>query len=226
MFGYSKNEQRQIDRCLYCFENIHYKESFIHYFSQKDVLCASCRKKMKLYMKECVVNGMKINAIYIYDDYLEKMLFQYKEAKDIALSDLFFMPHLQQIKRKYRKYTIVFMPSSLEKTKERGFNSLELLLAKLELKKMDILYKKQDYKQSKQHSDDRKYIHNVIAMKEHVPIKGKILLVDDVCTSGESLKAAYTLLKQKYQDITILTLAIHQAHVGGMKDEKLFKTNQ
>lgn len=198
----------------------------MHYFKKQDVICASCRNKMQLYQKQCLVNGLKVYAIYIYDDYLEKMLFQYKEAKDIALSDLFFMPHIQMIKHQYRNHTIVFMPSSVEKTKERGFHSLQLLLKNIKLKKMDILYKNQDYKQSKQHSHQRLYIHNVIAMKEHVSIKGKILLVDDVCTSGESLKAAYTLLHQKYQDITILVLAIHQAHVKGENNEKLSKKNK
>ncbi len=215
MFGYSKDEQRKLDHCLYCFEAIHKQETLFHYLSKDDVLCASCRDQMKLFQKTITIQNIKIYGIYIYDDYLEKLFFQYKEARDIALSEIFMERFKDKIQQKYRKHTWVFMPSSQEKYQERGFYPLEEIFKNYKVKKASILYKKYDYKQSKQGLEARKRVKDIIKVKEHEKIKTKILLVDDVCTSGESIKIAYQLLKDQGYQVDVLVIAIHQMHMGG-----------
>ena len=163
------------------------------------------------------VKGLKIYAIYKYDDYLEKLLFQFKEANDIALAAIFVKHLKKSLEHKYRKYTWVFMPSNHNKIKERGFYPLKELFKDFKINEVELLYKNSEYKQSAQPLNKRGMVKNIIALKDHPTIHTKILLVDDVCTSGESLKAAYELLSSIYE-VEIMVVAIHELNLK--KDNK------
>jgi predicted amidophosphoribosyltransferase len=69
---------------------------------------------------------------------------------------------------------------------------------------------KEDVKQSLKSALDRRLIANAIKLKDPIARDHPhILLVDDVCTTGSSLKACHDLLKNEETTVSIMVLALH-----------------
>ena len=167
---------------------------------------------MIVYDKTMILEQLSIHILYEYNDFLENMIYQWKEQRDVALRQSFIQLYVKQINRKYKNYTIVFMPSSENKTKMRGFHSLEQLYLDVSLPKVHLFEKIGDHKQSIQGFDKRKEINKYIKLKEGVMIpQTPLLLVDDVCTSGSTLLHAYFLLQgHKYKIKALVLCANHR----------------
>ncbi len=201
--------------CVVCFESLYYQSSMQRYFfGSYDCICDSCRYKMTLVKDVLKLEGKKVRILYLYDHYLEGLLFQYKECKDIALASLFLCMQSKEINDKFRGYTLVYMPSNESKTKDRGFHTLELMSKQINLKKVQLFEKNKNYKQSSQSFENRRKVKDVIRLNPHVKMpQGKLLLFDDVGTSGATLKAALHLLKDYPGDIEILLFSATQGFV-------------
>jgi len=209
-------------RCLICFEDLYHHVPLLSYFCYKDIICGACRSKMILHQKWNKLNELDVYSFYIYDRYMESLLFQYKEGRDIALSKVFFHPFINFIEKQFKGYTIIYMPSSEQHLKRRGFFPLEEMLEEVNLKKCHYFVKTREYKQSSQSYENRKQVKDVIAIKDKSdPLPNKILLVDDVCTSGETLLCAYELIKSETRSIKALILCDNRRSVE-LCDEKKF----
>jgi len=101
------------------------------------------------------------------------------------------------------------IPSWIDDDNLRGFNHVVEIFKSLKLKMNFPLTKACKYKQSDQRKENRKDIINILKMS-HVDnlSKIKILLVDDVHTTGNTLKAAIKLLRDAgAKKIKVLVIA-------------------
>ena len=98
---------------------------------------------------------------------------------------------------KFNNYIIVPAPSSKKSNEERGFNHVEEMFSVLHLKMLKCIHKTKDVKQADLNTEDRAKIGDVLVIDD-VDLTGKkILLVDDVYTTGATIKSMIKLVKQK-----------------------------
>lgn len=200
--------------CRFCMEDITRGQTIFDYLKQDALLCGECRRQLEVLNQRTKIREMPLHVIYLYNEFLENLIFQYKEGLDTALRDIFFYDVMDKINMKFRQYTIVLLPSSEEKTEERGFLPVKEMLYRCKLPIIEPFYKISNHKQSLQTFENRVLISQVIKRKVSVKLpKTKLLLVDDVCTSGNTLASAYTLLKEHPYKIEALVLCAHQRFV-------------
>ena len=199
-------------RCLICFEDLYKGVSILDYFSFNDCICGNCRSKMQISLKEKKIEDLEILTLYEYDTFMESLLFQFKEGRDIALKEVFFKKWIPYINTRFKGWTIVYMPSSKKHCKERGFIPLEEMLKHIQLEKIELFEKTTDYKQSSRSYIERKEVRKVMKLKDGVTIfPKKLLFVDDVVTSGNTLLSAYELVKGKAE---IKALVLCDNHIN------------
>jgi len=179
-------------------------------FVGNDVLCYACRHQLVIKKQKGYVDGIEIVSLYEYNDFLSDLLTQYKELNDEALNDVFLYKFNWWIRIKYFGYTICLSPSSVDSINERGFNHLELMFNRVGLKIINPFSIKDNSSQRRKNYDDRKKIIEQIYLKEEIRDK-KILLVDDVYTSGSTIKGCLKELKGKR--VKVLVVARTMNHV-------------
>jgi len=199
--------------CLNCFCDLSDGLSLIDLFRKEDVLCGYCRKQIKVLRRTFSVLDFQVFAYYEYESFFEKMIFQVKESKDVSLAPVFLYPFIASLRKQCIDKTLILVPSSLKKTKSRGFDALRLFYQGLGYE-MSCPFEKDDVKQSERNGSQRSRIKNHIRLIHPEMIIDKdILLIDDVCTTGYSLKACIDLLKPHAKSIKIVVLALHPEHL-------------
>lgn len=189
--------------CLYCDEEIE-NESIYSLLIEKDKLCQKCRNSMKYHHEIFKFNDLEIESFYDYNSLFKDILLQYKECNDEALKDVFLYKIQDYLKLKYFGYKIVYVPSSTLKIEDRGFNHLKLIFEKLNLKEAKGLKMKEDINQvGKNLLERKKMINNYIYEGGEVD---KVLIVDDMFTTGSSLLGVYLALKPKCKKIRAVIL--------------------
>lgn len=190
--------------CLYC-DKEKTKMTLNDFLFEEDMLCNDCRKQMKLNIKYEEIDGLKIEFLYDYNSLFKSMLIQYKECFDEALKDVFLYEVKDLLKIKYHGYRIVYIPSTKEKLANRGFDHLRGIFETLGLKELDGLRQKESLVQEgKSRTEREKMINNYVYEGEYAK---KVLIVDDVFTTGSSIMGAFYALKGKSSHIRALILS-------------------
>ncbi len=181
--------------CKLCFNEFHI-DSFAHLLNKKTYVCNKCKKKMIPQFNVFKIEGIKCLSIYDYDDVLKSLIYQLKGCKDIEIAPIFLNEYRYYIKLKYFGYHIVEVPSYFQDDLNRGFNHVDEIFKFIKLKKLKILKKNTHIKQSDGTIQQREKIGDYLSIENNVDLSNKrILLVDDICTSGNTLKACIKLLK-------------------------------
>ncbi len=199
--------ENQTHICKGCFND--FVDDSFHSLFENEVICDKCFKEYKPVFKEFRINGIKCLAIYFYEDKVKENIFIFKGCHDYELKDTFLYYFKLEIRLRYFNYYLVPMPSSKLDDEKRGFNHVVELFKVLNLPFLNVLKKTKKHKQSNLSFEERKSVINFLEVENGEKIEGKnILLVDDICTTGSTLKAAIKLISPyKPRKIQILVIA-------------------
>ncbi|MFQ9633361.1 MAG: ComF family protein, partial [Coprobacillus cateniformis] len=128
---------------------------------------------------------------------------------DHALKDAFLCLFQCEFDNQYKDYIIVVAPSSQEDNELRGFAPVETIAQTFSSQIFNGLYKKEKYKQSDLSYQERKRVARRIDIRDGEKLKGKkVLILDDVITSGSTLHSCLLLvLAQEPQSVELLALS-------------------
>ena len=199
-------------RCLMCGKELG-ESSFRDIVVGEDPLCSACRKQWEKKHIAFVLDGVRGEADYVYNDAFSSALIQFKECGDEALKDIFLYEVKNKIKRKYRGYTLCYMPSSLEKINSRGFSHLQEMFSCLNMEILDPFFKNTNVSQKENPGYLRKNMSHEIQLKHGVVLSKKLLLVDDTITSGATLKGAIACLSTQQHKIRIYCVSANRSWV-------------
>lgn len=135
-------------------------------------------------------------ATYLYNDFLKELIATYKFRGDYVLAKIFAELFKKEIPNIHPDI-LVPIPLSDERLYERGFNQAAAVLTFAGYPSADILTRVHSEKQSKKSRAERIHIPQVFQVDPDTEIQGKrILLVDDIYTTGSTLRHAAKLLKE------------------------------
>ncbi len=138
-------------------------------------------------------------ALYVYNSTIRTLLYQFKGCGDYELKDVFFGYPAFLLHLRYRGYTIVPAPSSKSHNEKRGFNQVVAMCECLKLPMGFYLEKRVEAKQSDLSAKERAKIGKYMAYVGPNSLKNKkILLVDDVYTTGSTAKSCLDLLLERH----------------------------
>jgi len=118
---------------------------------------------------------------------------KYKFQGDYLLRFV-FAEVLKKSLRNFKEYTLVPIPVSPEKYQSRGFNQVEGFLQAAGLPYKHLLEKEDMIAQSSKNREERLNSQQCFTLVKDVRLPEKILLIDDVYTTGKTLQLARELL--------------------------------
>ncbi|MBR3311705.1 MAG: hypothetical protein IKG15_07815 [Solobacterium sp.] len=177
----------------------------------EDPLCESCRSGWIRRRRKFDIEGIPAEGTYLYEVHFSSCLIQFKECCDEALKDVFLLEEKKRLQRKYRGYTICLMPSSAEKEKERGFHHLRLMYACTGLPMLEPFIRLSDTVQKKRTGKERRKMEGEIVLKEGTVLPEKLLLCDDVITTGATIRGALRAIGKGNRKIRIYSVSLHKS---------------
>ncbi|GIN85241.1 amidophosphoribosyltransferase [Heyndrickxia sporothermodurans] len=146
-------------------------------------------------------------SFYEYNSFLKELLARFKFRGDYVLAKIFSQKIVNTLKSVEYDY-IVPIPLSKERLKERGFNQAAALANEANLETINLLTRTHSEKQSKKSRQERIHIEQVFHLNEDQPTQGKkMILIDDIYTTGSTLRHAAKLLKSAGAD-TVIAITI------------------
>ncbi len=201
--------KNKLMKCLWCNRELIQSQPLLYQLFNEDELCFECRKRLKVINKKIKIEGLSVHGIYEYNQEFEKMIIQFKECMDEALKDVFLTPFKDELRFKYRNCVFVQAPSSEEKIKERGFEHVKLLFECCKVPIESWFIKTDDTKQANQNKLNRKQIREKIKLIKKDFSGKKVVLIDDVCTTGSTLIAMQKCMNEANIECVALVLALH-----------------
>lgn len=207
---HQNNKKSKQNSCLICFKDLNEDISISNLFFN-NIICDNCLSSFKILNKTKEFFGINVLFLYEYNNFMKQLIYKYKGCYDIELSPVFLNGYKKLIRRKYKGYTIIFPPSNLKEDKQRGFLHIEEIVKNLKMKYEVLFYKKEEHKQSALKYKERSNVEKIIDVIESKKIiNKKYLIVDDIFTSGSTLKTIVKILiknKVKIENISALIIA-------------------
>jgi competence protein ComFC len=147
-------------------------------------------------------------SLYTYNDFLQELIARYKYRGDYILANVFKLKLLRNIET-LKPDLIIPIPLSTERLYERGFNQAEALITSAGQTPSHPLTRNHTEKQSKKSREERIHLSEIFKINSSATIEAKnILLIDDIYTTGSTLRHAALPLKQAgAANIMSLTMA-------------------
>lgn len=171
------------------------------YRSGSSDICKDCQHWQKQ------GNTVQHTALFQYTASMADYFSRYKFQGDYLLRKVFASSLKSQLSS-YSDYTIVPIPLSPERLAERGFNQVEGLLEAAGLPYQSLLGKRDSQKQSSKTRQERLQAEQVFYLLEEKELPDKIILFDDIYTTGATIQLATRLfMKMGKKEIKTFSLA-------------------
>lgn len=220
-----------MDKCLLCQTPITGRQTFseILFFKEtKPSICTKCRDDFQPIPKEHCPRCYKPNtnevcldcqywnkqnqevsheSLFLYNDAMAAYFSRYKFEGDYLLRYA-LAKELSAYLQSRADYTIIPIPISTERMAERGFNQVTGLLEASRIPYQSLLTKSDTKKQSEKTRRERLQTAQSFSLATTEVLPDKILLVDDIYTTGATLLHAKNLLmKNGAKEIKTFSLA-------------------
>lgn len=190
----------------------------------ENYICNNCYENIKK-IKKCVINEYNNRNFskhlynFRYEGIIRNKIIEYKFEDKGYLYKMFAKIILSDKKtcNFIKKYDVIIpVPISKKRKKKRGYNQSELVANELAQKLnqdiwTDIIIKKKDNKpQSELNKLERiKNVEDIYEINKPIEVKNKkVLLLDDIYTTGSTVNEIARKLKQNQtQEIGVITLA-------------------
>ena len=162
--------------------------------------CPNCYKKgLSTLCQDCQLwckEGIEVSheAIFSYNQAMKDFFNRYKFDGDYILRKVFAMILKENLK-KYKGYDFVLIPLSPERYAKRGFNQVAGLIEAAGLSHLDILGKREEKASSSKNRSERLATELPFFIKEGSRIPKKILLIDDIYTTGATVNRVKSMLE-------------------------------
>lgn len=171
------------------------RNSLLSLFVPDFPLCAACVTGLDIRMEKVMAKGVPVWVAEGYSKPLIDWLYRYKGLGDYEMKDVFFRPLAPWIWSKALGRRIVVAPSTEANRKKRGFDHMAAMVQAIGLKPIPVLAKSPGKDQKDLHRSDRVKVKSRLTVIDPSAILGKrILLIDDVMTTGATLLSSRELL--------------------------------
>lgn len=166
-------------------------------------ICQDC-----LLWKQVYPQKVKHQALFIYDEAFAHWMERFKFQKGYHLR-FTFQDSLKNSFLGQKKYLLVPIPLSKKGLEKRGFNQVASFLSASGLPYTQLLEKSETTPQSHKKKKERMNLPQVFKVKKQpIPSDAKLILVDDVYTTGTTLvRGQQALEKAGYQVFKSFSLA-------------------
>lgn len=162
-------------------------------------LCSSCQKQLIPHFQNFEIDGIEGLSVYEYDDNFKSLLYQFKGCYDIELAPIFLNRFKRELHLLYRDYVLVAAPSYYLEDEKREFRHIEKMFECVNLPICYPIEKQTPFKQAEHGRRDRgKIKEHLVLTKPEIITNKNILIVDDVSTTGSTLKAMINLVRSAH----------------------------
>ena len=179
--------------CLKCGRSLHQIEA--RFVQGKH--CTDCVRWGERGWKDVLIQN---KSFYVYNDFLKKILALYKYRGDVEVGRVFSSSIHKELIRSYSFIDqVIPMPASRERMYERGFNQCEVWIEGTKFAKDSPLKRmRNEDKQSKRSREKRiNRKEEMFQLVDEANVAGKkLLLLDDIYTTGTTIHHAALTLKQ------------------------------
>ena len=148
-------------------------------------------------------------SLYDYSEFIKQQIYLFKGCSDYEMKDIFLNLFIKELKIYYKGYKIIPIPSYKKDDELRGFNHVVEVFKQMGLDLYQVIEKTEHFKQAEKSAKERQSIKKYLQLNNMKQLtKDRVLIVDDIYTTGATMKAAINLVeKLNPKEIKVLVLA-------------------